>query len=118
LFDPPKRRRNQNLPISSTKIFGGVAAVLSKLREQIRECTLRAENCAYKAKTAPSVFRDDFRMLEKHWRLLAQHYLLTLEEAERTYAWASRRIDPAPASSVFENGRGEDHREAEEDWSR
>ena len=91
--------------------------MLSKFREQIRERTLRAENCAYKAKTAPSVFRDDFRMLEKHWRILAQHYLLTLEEAERTYAWASRRIDPAPASSPFENGRGEG-REAEEDWGR
>jgi hypothetical protein len=107
LVDPAKRRRNQNLPTSSTN-FGGVAAVLSKLREQIRECTLRAENCAYKAKTAPSLFRDDFRMLEKHWTILAQHYLLTLEEAERTYAWASHRIDPACATSVFD-GRGEDH---------
>jgi hypothetical protein len=83
--------------------------VLSKLRKQIRECTLRAENCAYKAKTAPSVFREDFRMLEKHWMILAQHYLLTLEEAERTYGWASHGIDPAPASSVFEIETGEDH---------
>jgi hypothetical protein len=72
--------------------------------EQIRECTLRAENCAYKAKTAPNVFREDYRMLEKHWMILAQHYLLTLEEAERSYGWASRRTEPVQASSVFEGG--------------
>lgn len=48
-------------------------------------------------------------MLEKHWLILAQHYLLTLEEAERTYAWARHRIEPAPVSSVFENGGGEGH---------
>jgi len=93
LFDPTNESRKQNLPTSSP-FSAGVAAVLSKLREQVRECTLRAENSAYKAKTAPTVFREDFRMLEKHWMILAQHYLLTLEEAERTCAWASHRIDP------------------------
>ena len=62
--------------------------MLSKLREQVRECTLRAENSAYKAKTAPTVFREDFRMLEKHWMILAQHYLLTKRPRGLPFEWA------------------------------
>jgi len=49
---------------------------------KICELAQRAEECARQAETAPSAVRDHYRQLEKYWLILAQHYLLTLEEAE------------------------------------
>jgi hypothetical protein len=77
-------------------------AVLTNFRKQIREFAQYAEDCRREAETAPSAVRDHYVKLEKHWLILAQHYLLTLEEAERSYGWASQRTEPAQASSVFE----------------
>jgi hypothetical protein len=80
--------------------------VLTNLRKQIKEFAKYAEECAREAEAAPSAVHDHYRKLEKYWLILAQHYLLTLEEAERTCGWASHRAEPAPASSVnlFETG--------------
>jgi hypothetical protein len=85
--------------------------VLSKFKEHILECVGRAEECNRNAKTAPSALRDDYRMLQKHWRVLAQHYLLVLEEAERSRWEASEiengarhQIENAPQLSPFERG--------------
>ena len=55
------------------------------------------------AETAPDEVRNHYVKLEKHWPILAQHYLLTLEEAERSRAWASHRTGQCQASSVSEN---------------
>jgi hypothetical protein len=77
---------------------------------KICELAQRAEECARQAETAPSAVRDHYRQLEKYWLILAQHYLLTLEEAERSYGWAVHRSEPTQASSVFENERDEDRR--------
>jgi hypothetical protein len=76
--------------------------VLANFRNQIREFAQYAEDCRREAETAPSAVRDHYVNLEKHWLILAQHYLLTLEEAERSYGWASQRTESAQASSVFE----------------
>jgi hypothetical protein len=80
--------------------------VLINLRKQIKEFAQRAEECARQAETAPVDVRNHYRQLEKYWLILAQHYLLTLEEAERSYGWAVHRSEPA--SSVFENEKEED----------
>jgi hypothetical protein len=85
----------------------GRQAVLTNLRKQIKEFAKYAEECAREAETAPSDVRDHYEKLEKYFLILAQHYLLTLEEAERSYGWASNRANPAPASSVFDNERGQ-----------
>jgi len=77
-------------------------AVLTNFRSQIREFAQYAEDCRREAETAPSAVRDHYVKLEKHWLILAQHYLLTLEEAERSYGWASQRTGPAQPLSVFE----------------
>jgi hypothetical protein len=63
---------------------------------------VRAEECARQAETAPSAVRDHYRQLEKHWLILAQHYLLTLEEAERSYGLTVQRSGLTEPSSVFE----------------
>ena len=76
--------------------------MLANFRKQIREFAQYAEDCRREAETAPSVVRDHYLKLEKHWLILAQHYLLTLEEAERSYGWASQRTRPAGPLSVFE----------------
>jgi hypothetical protein len=76
--------------------------VLANLRNQIREFAQYAEDCRREAETAPSAVRDHYVKLEKHWLILAQHYLLTLEEAERSYGWASQRTGAAEPLSVFE----------------
>jgi hypothetical protein len=76
--------------------------VLTNFRNQIREFAQYAEDCRREAETAPSAVRDHYVKLEKHWLILAQHYLLTLEEAERSYGWASKRTEPTQPSSVFE----------------
>jgi hypothetical protein len=76
--------------------------VLTNFRNQIREFAQHAEDCRREAETAPSAVRNHYVKLEKHWLILAQHYLLTLEEAERSYGWASRRTGHAQAPSVFE----------------
>jgi predicted component of type VI protein secretion system len=75
--------------------------VLINLRKQIKEFAKRAEECARQAETAPSAVRDHYRQLEKHWLLLAQHYFITLEEAERFHGPSVHRNEPAGAS-VFE----------------
>jgi hypothetical protein len=72
--------------------------VLSNLRKQIKEFAGYAE-------CAPSAARDHYRKLEKYCLILTQHYLLTLEEAERSYGWMSNRTESAQTSSVFENDR-------------
>ena len=72
--------------------------MLTNLRKQIKEFAKYAEECAREAETAPSAVRDHYRKLEKYWLILAQHYLLTLEEAERSYGWASHRTRHAQAS--------------------
>ena len=77
-------------------------AVLLNLRKQIKEFAHRAEECAQLAETAPSTVRDHYRQLEKYWLILAQHYLLTLDEAERSYGLDSRRSGPNAVPSVFE----------------
>jgi len=77
--------------------------MLTNLRKQIKQFAKYAEECAREAETAPTAVRDHYRKLEKHWLILAQHYLLTLEEAERSYRWASHRTGSAQASSVPEN---------------
>ena len=77
--------------------------MLTDLRKQIKEFAKYAEECAREAETAPSAVRDHYRKLEKYWLILAQHYLLTLEEAERSYGWTSPRTGNAQASSVPEN---------------
>ena len=77
--------------------------MLSNLRKQIKEFAKYAEECAREAEAAPSAVRDHYRKLEKYWLILAQHYLLTLEEAERSYGWASHRTGNTQASSVPEN---------------
>jgi hypothetical protein len=79
--------------------------MLSNLRKQIKEFAQRAEDCAREAEGAPSAVRDHYRQLEKHWLLLAQHYLLTLEEAERSYGRSSNRSELTHTLSVFENNR-------------
>ena len=76
--------------------------MLTNFRNQIREFARYAEDCRREAETAPSAVRDHYVKLEKHWLILAQHYLLTLEEAERSYGWASQRTGPAQPLSVFE----------------
>jgi hypothetical protein len=83
--------------------------VLSNFRKQIKEFGQRAEECARQAETAPSdAVRGHYRQLEKHWLILAQHYLLTLEEAERSYGWAVHRSEPSQMSSVFDYQKDED----------
>ena len=77
--------------------------MLTNLRSQIREFAQHAEDCRREAETAPSAVRDHYRKLEKYWLILAQHYLLTLEEAERSYGWASHRTGNTQVSSVPEN---------------
>ena len=77
--------------------------MLTNLRKQIKEFAKYAEECAREAETAPSAVRDHYRKLEKYWLILAQHYLLTLEEAERSYGWASHRTGNTQVSSVPEN---------------
>ena len=76
--------------------------MLTNFRNQIREFAQYAEDCRREAETAPSAVRNHYVKLEKHWLILAQHYLLTLEEAERSYGWASRRTEPPRPTSVFE----------------
>jgi hypothetical protein len=76
--------------------------VLSNLRSQIKEFAKYAEECAREAESAPSPARNHYRKLEKYWLILAQHYLLTLEEAERSYGWTSNRPESTHAPSVFE----------------
>ena len=68
--------------------------MLTNLRKQIKEFAGRAEECAREAETAPSGVRNHYRQLEKHWLILAQHYLLTLEEAERSYGLAGHLNEP------------------------
>ena len=77
--------------------------MLSNLRKQIKEFAKYAEECAREAETAPSAVRDHYRKLERYWLILAQHYLLTLDEAERSYGWASHRAREALVSSEPEN---------------
>jgi hypothetical protein len=84
--------------------------VLSKFREHVLECLQRAEECNRNAKTAPSALRDDYRILQKHWRVPAQHYLLVLEEAERQGRWGSEiekgvrhQIENVPQLSPFDS---------------
>jgi len=105
LFDHNNESRNENLP--SWDVFGSARSrgVLSKFREHVLDCVRRAEECNRNAKTAPSDLRDDYRILQKHWRVLAQHYLLVLEEAERQCRWESEiekdarhQIENAPQS--------------------
>jgi hypothetical protein len=84
--------------------------VLINLRKQIKEFAQRAEECARQAETAPSAVRNHYRQLEKYWLILAQHYLLTLEEAEKSYGLAVHRGEATQASSVFENEKDEDRR--------
>jgi hypothetical protein len=79
--------------------------VLSNLRKQIKEFAKYAEECTREAETAPSAVRDHYRKLEKYWLILAQHYLLTLDEAEKSYGWTSNRTESTHTSSVFENDR-------------
>jgi erythromycin esterase-like protein len=79
--------------------------VLSNLRKQIKEFSKYAEECACEAETAPSALRDHYQKLEKYWLILAQHYLLTLEEAERSYRWTSNRTESTHTPSVFGNDR-------------
>jgi len=79
--------------------------VLSNLRKQIKEFAKYAEECAREAETAPGAVGDHYRKLEKYWLILAQHYLLTLDEAERSYRWTSDRTESTHALSVFENDR-------------
>jgi erythromycin esterase-like protein len=81
---------------------GGHAMLLSNLRKQVKEFAQRAEECARQADTAPSAVREHYQQLEKHWLLLAQHYFLTLEEAERSYRLQVNRNESAGAPSVFE----------------
>ena len=76
--------------------------MLTNFRNQIREFAQYAEDCRREAETAPEAIRDHYLKLEKHWLILAQHYLLTLEEAERSFGWASQRTGPVPPRSVFE----------------
>ena len=79
--------------------------MLSNLRKQIKEFAKYAEECAREGETAPDAVRDHYRKLEKYWLILAQHYLLTLDEAERSFGWTSSRTEPAHTVSVFENER-------------
>jgi hypothetical protein len=79
---------------------GGDRVVLLNLRKQIKEFAHRAEECARQAETAPNAVREHYRQLEKYWLILAQHYLLTLEETERSYGLDSR--GPTAVPSVFE----------------
>ena len=79
--------------------------MLTDLRKQIKEFAKYAEECAREAETAPSAVRDHYRKLERYWLILAQHYLLTLDEAERSYGWRRNRTESTQASSVFENDR-------------
>jgi len=68
-------------------------AMLSNLRKQIKEFAKYAEECAREAETAPSAVCDHYRKLEKYWLILAQHYLLTLDEAESLRVdWQSHSI--------------------------
>jgi hypothetical protein len=80
--------------------------VLSNLRKQITEFAKFAEECAREAEAEdlPGAVRDHYRKLEKYWLILAQHYLLTLDEAERSYGWTSHRPE-ATLPSGFENNR-------------
>jgi hypothetical protein len=79
--------------------------MLSNLRKQIKEFAKYAEECACEAEAAPDAVRDHYRKLEKYWLILAQHYLLTLEEAERSFGLTSQRTEPAQTLSVFEKDR-------------
>ena len=73
--------------------------MLNKLREQIRECTRHAEDCARSAQIASDAkLRDDYLALEQHWLVLARHYLYTLQEAANSHVRASHRYAPAPLS--------------------
>ena len=85
-------------------------AVLTNFRNQIREFAQYAEDCRRQAETAPSAVRDHYVKLEKYWLILAQHYFLTLEEAERSFGWAVHRSESIRASSVFDNDKDEDRR--------
>jgi hypothetical protein len=82
--------------------------VLKNLRKQIKEFAKYAEECAREAETAPSAVRDHYRKLEKYWLILAQHYLVTLDEAERSFGWTSSRTETAHTASVFENSGSTD----------
>jgi hypothetical protein len=78
--------------------------VLNKLREQIRQCTRHAEDCARSAQTAVGAkVRDDYLALEQHWLVLARHYLYTLQEAANSHARESRR-NATPPISPFADG--------------
>jgi hypothetical protein len=79
--------------------------MLSNLRKQIKEFAKYAEECACEAEAAPDAIRDHYRKLEKYWLILAQHYLLTLDEAERSHGQTSNRTGFAHTPSVFENDR-------------
>jgi hypothetical protein len=79
--------------------------VLTNLRSQIRQFAQYAEDCRREAKTAPSAVRDHYVKLEKYWLVLAQHYLLTLEEAERSFGLISQRTETAQPLSVFAKDR-------------
>ena len=79
--------------------------MLSNLRKQIKDFAKYAEECAREAENAPIAVRDHYRKLEKYWLILAQHYLLTLDEAERSYGLTINRTESSHASSVFENDR-------------
>jgi hypothetical protein len=79
--------------------------VLRNLRKQIKEFAKYAEECAREAETAPSAVGDHYRKLEKYWLILAQHYLLTLDGAERSYRWTSNRTESTRTSGVLENDR-------------
>ena len=81
----------------------GDRAVLSNLRKQIKEFAKYAEECAREAENAPITVRDHYQKLEKYWLILAQHYLLTLDEAERSYGLKSNRTASTCTASVFEN---------------
>jgi hypothetical protein len=79
--------------------------VLSKLREQIRECARHAEDCARNAQTAAGdEIRDDYLALEQHWLVLTRHYLYTLQEAANSHARESHR-NAAPPLSPFSDGK-------------
>jgi hypothetical protein len=79
--------------------------VLSNLRKQVKEFAKYAAECAREAEAAPSPVRHHYRKLERYWLILAQHYLVTLEGAERSYGLKSDRTGPAHTPSVFENDR-------------
>jgi len=83
-------------------VRGEMPTMLTNFRKQIREFAQCAEDCRREAEAAPSAVRDHYVKLEKYWLVLAQHYLLTLEEAERSRGWASGRAGHTQSSSVPE----------------